>query len=67
VVWVLGCSCCRCRFVRPLGCACPRYLVTLVWLSLVLVRHVVVLPLLMLLPPSLLQPPLVLHVRPPSA
>jgi hypothetical protein len=50
----------------PLGCACPRYLVALVWLPPVPVRHVVVLLLVLLLPP-LLQPPLVLHARPPPA
>jgi hypothetical protein len=38
----------------------PRYLVALVWLSPVLVRHVVVLPLV------LLPPPPVLHAHPPS-
>jgi hypothetical protein len=47
--------------VPPHSCPLGPYLVTLVWLSPVLVWHVVVLLL------SLLQPPLVLHVRPPSA
>jgi len=39
-----------------LACLFPRYLVALVWLLPVLVWHVVVLPLVLLLPPLVLQP-----------